>query len=284
MQEFVLLRTVIAVALFLFEPSSAQKLGFEVASIKLNTSERDGGSMGPSGDRFLATNVTLKSLMNFAFHPSSGPLLHQQIIGGPAWINTDHFDVQAKFDTSAGPVTPEQLQLMLQVLLEDRFQLKAHRERRELPVYELAVTRGGPKLSEDQTPPNSGVITFTSGEALQSDPLPRGAVRVVRGPSSSTLSAAGIRMSLLVNLLQGQSDRIIVDKTDVQGLFDVHLQFTDVRGLDSSVDPALGLQAPPETPGASLFTAIQEIGLKMESGKAALDVVVIDSVRRPSEN
>jgi len=89
---------------------------------------------------------------------------------------------------------------------------------------------------------------------------------------------------MLVNLLQGQSDRIILDKTNVKGLFDVNLHFTDVRFIDPSAAPTPGLETPSDPFGASLFTAIQELGLKLESGKSPLEVLVIDSVQKPSEN
>jgi uncharacterized protein (TIGR03435 family) len=265
-----------------------QKPSFEVVSVKLNRSGQDGGSIRPSGDRLIATNVTLKNLLNFAFRPSKGQFLNQQIIGGPAWIDTDRFDVQAKLEGGGPSLPPEQLRDMLQALLEDRFQLKARRDSRELPIYNLVVTKGGgPKLSQDQTPPDprQGFIRFISaGEHQQSDPLPRGAVRVVRGPSSSTLSATAIPISLLVNLLQGQSDRIVIDKTNVKGLFDVNLHFTNARFIDSTAAPTPGLETPSDPFGPSLFTAIQELGLKLESGKSPLEVLVIDSVQKPSEN
>jgi Protein of unknown function (DUF3738) len=132
-----------------------QKPSFEVVSVKLNRSGQDGGSIRPSGDRLIATNVTLKNLLNFAFSPSKGQFLNQQIIGGPAWIDTDRFDVEAKLEGGGPSLPPEQLRDMLQALLEDRFQLKARRDSRELPIYNLVVTKGGgPKLSQDQTPPD----------------------------------------------------------------------------------------------------------------------------------
>jgi uncharacterized protein (TIGR03435 family) len=142
-------------------------------------------------------------------------------------------------------------------------------------VYHLVVNKGGPKLSADQTPPDprQSAIIFDS-EGLSSAALPRGAIREGRTASGTTLSGTGVSVSLLMSLLQGQSDRIIVDKTDVKGLLDVQLRFTDARGPEQQADST----AP------SLFTAIQDLGLKLEPAKALLEVVVIDRVQKPTEN
>jgi uncharacterized protein (TIGR03435 family) len=163
---------------------------------------------------------------------------------------------------------------MLQALLEDRFRLQVHRETRELPIYNFVLARGGLKMSADQTPPDpsKGFITFDSDPA-PSAPLPRGAIHMGRTPSGTTLSGTGVAVALLMNLLQGQSDRIIIDKTDFKGLLDIQLRFTDVRSTEQS-----------DSTAPSLFTAIQDLGLKLESAKATIEVVVIDSVQKLTEN
>ena len=250
----------------------AQKPSFEVASVKLNTSGREGGTLGPRGDIFFATNVPFRTLLVYAFAPSNGLLLRQQIIGAPDWADSDRYDIQAKPEGNARVVPGEQTKLMVQALLEDRFQLKAHRETREMPVYHLVLNKRGPKLSADQTPPDprQGSITFaSSGEPAA--PLPRGAIRIVTEPSGTTLLANAIPVSKLVPVLQGQADRMIFDKTDFTGLLDVHLEFQS---------------AAVATPGSapSLFTAIQDLGFRLDPAKEPLDVVVIDSVEKPSQN
>jgi uncharacterized protein (TIGR03435 family) len=263
--------------LLLASQGSAQKPSFEVASVKPNTSGRDGGTMGPRGDRFFATNVTLKNLLVYAYSPPNGQFLKQQIIGAPDWANADHFDVQAEPEGNAAVLPNEQTKTMLQSLLEDRFQLKAHPETRDLPVYNLVLIKGGPKLSADQTPPDprQGFITFASPGA-QLEPLPRGAMRMITGPSSATLTGTAISLTKVLSLLQGTSDRIIIDQTGFNGLLDIRLEFSqDLGAVSADADtPAL----------PSLFTAIQELGLKLEPSKAPLQVLVIDSVQRPSEN
>jgi uncharacterized protein (TIGR03435 family) len=253
----------------------AQKPGFEAASIKPNMSGQDGGSVGPRGDRLVATNVTLKALLNFAYAPAAGVLMNAQIVNTPDWANTDHFDVQAKLDGDARSVPIQQMRLALQSLLEDRFQLKIHRENRILPVYDLVLIKAGPALSADQTPPDPsrGFIQFSSSTE-QLAPLPRGAMRIVTGVSGTKLSATAIPVSKLVSLLQGQSDRIVFDKTGFTALFDINLEFSQPAAISQQT----------ESSSPSLFTAIQDIGMKLESAKAPLEVIVIDSVHKPSEN
>jgi uncharacterized protein (TIGR03435 family) len=257
----------------------AQKPGFEVASIKLNTSGRDGGSVGLRGDRLIATNVPLRVLLGFAYAPSSGQLLNSQIVGAPDWAATDRYDIEAKSEAKpegdALSIPIAQTRLMLQSLLEERFQLKAHRETRDLPVYNLVILKRGPKLSADQTPPDpsKGFIQFSSSSE-QLAPLPRGAMRIVTGTSSTTLSGTAIPVSKLLSLLQGQSDRIVLDKTGFAGLFDINLEFSK---------PAASSQSG-ESTAPVLFTAIQDIGMKLESARAPVEVLVIDSVNKPSGN
>jgi uncharacterized protein (TIGR03435 family) len=165
---------------------------------------------------------------------------------------------------------------MMQSLLEDSFQLKAHRETRDLPVYNLVLTKSGPKLSADQTPPDphKSFISFVN-EGSPMSPLPRGAVRMVAGPNTTSLTGTATPLDRIVYLLQSISDRMIVDKTGFTGLIDVQFSFRqDLASEPSTTGPS----AP------SLFTAIQEIGLKLEPAKAPLEVLVIDHAQRPPAN
>jgi len=256
-------------------PPPAQKPSFEVASIKRNLSGLANGGISPRGDRFLATNATLKTLLVYAYRPGNEQFLRDQVIGAPGWSDTDHFDIEAKLGADARSIPFSQMREMVISLLEKRFQLRAHRETRELPVYNLVLVKNGPKLSSDQTPPpqSQAFINFVSeGEALL--PMPRGAVQMIESPVRTMLTGTAVPMSMVVTLLQGRSDRIILNKTDFNGLFDIDVQFAK----DSGPVP------PPETPIPTLFSAIGELGLKLESGKAALPVVIVDSVRPPSAN
>jgi uncharacterized protein (TIGR03435 family) len=215
--------------------------------------------------------------------------LDAQIIGGPDWARIDRFDIQAKPE-GATPVLPgEQTRAMLRSLLEDRFQLKVHRESRDLAVYNLVLSTKGPKASEDQTPPDPRQ-TFISviSPGGESSPLPRGALRMITGPTTTTLVGTAVPIGTLVTLLQGRSDHIIVDRTGYDRLIDVHLEFSQDTQMAlpsaSSSELLPSGTPPPNEFGVSLFTAIQEIGLKLQPGKASTEVLVIDSVQRPSEN
>src|SRR5690349_22893943 len=136
--------------------SQAQNPSFEVASIKRSTPDARGSAFNVRGGRFVMTNTPLKRILQFAYFRTDKPPSNDQIIGGPNWIGTDRFDIEAKAEGDGQSIPTEQVGSMLQSLLEDRFQLKAHYETRELPVYILSVAKGGPKLklSEDQTPPS----------------------------------------------------------------------------------------------------------------------------------
>ncbi len=264
---------IIGIPLFLQARQDA-KLSFEVASIKQNASNQGGGSIGPRGDRFIATNLSLRNLLNYAFRPPNANFYNDQLVGGPDWTKTDHFDIQAKAEVDIPSMPPERLRLMVQSLLEEQFQLKIHRETRDLPVYDLVVAKSGLKMrpSPDQSLPpfGQGFISFDPA-GPDSPPLPRGAMRLAADSSVTTLSANAVNISKIVNLLQGQADRIVLDKTGLDGLFDIQLQFTREIGTDASS----------ETSAAPLLlTAIQDLGLKLEPSKAPFSVVVIDSVQK----
>lgn len=170
-----------------------------------------------------------------------------QISGGPDWIETDHYDVSAKAPAGFIP-TAQQMQPMLQALLEDRFRLKLHRETRELPAFALVVGKGGPKLTAS---------AFADSR-----------ISVGHG----IFTGQKIDMAGLADALAMDSDRTIVDRTGLAGQFDVTLKWNP-DATDS--DPA----------AVSLFTAIQEqLGLKLEATKAPVEVLVIDSVQKATEN
>ena len=313
-----------AVFPLLSQTSPEKKPSFEVISIKPSAPNLGLRGGGPRGDRLSLTGASLRMLLQNAYSKvGSSPLAQLQIINGPSWIDSDRYDVQAKADCTGGSISREQLQLMMQSLLEDRFQLKAHTETRELPIYNLVVDKSGPKLkvSADQTPspftangpprpcdPNSNSIPLPPpppppgpggrGGLPDLNNLPRGAMLMMMSPQGLTMAANGAPISNLVGFLQQQVGRTIVDKTDLKGLFDFKLQFSP-EGLATPFGPGGGLQPPPgagaagpggaTTPNAadpvpSLFTAIQELGLRLESTKGLVEVLVVESVQKPTEN
>jgi uncharacterized protein (TIGR03435 family) len=261
---------------------SAQKPSFEVASIK--PTKFDGMLSVPPvmmGSRFVATNVTLKDLVFFAYSPQGRSFLYGQIVGGPSWIDEDHFDIEAQVKANAGPIAHDKMQDVVRALLEDRFRLKVHQETEELSVLDLVVSETGLKMrmSEDQTPPSGETSTTYDSSGQDGQPLRRGSMRVTTNLSGTVITGTAITISGLATVLQGQSGRIVFDKTGLKGLFDFTLRFIN-QGLAS---PAIDTPRINQS-GTSLVAAIQELGLKLESSKGSVEVLVIDHVERPSEN
>jgi len=253
---------------------------FDSASVKLNTSGDWRKSIGPApGGRFLATNNTLRDLLPFAFGlpQSTGGF---RIVGGPKWIDEDRFDVVAKVD---GTWTPQQMSAMLRGLLVDRFALVAHRETREMPTYALIVASPNPHLRRseiDQAACDARRAAIQRRELVP--PVPPGSKPVC--PTGRTvpgsITAVGWSLETLAATLSPSVGRVIVDRSQLAGLFDFDLSWTPdqpIRVLDDvppiTIDPN----------GTSIFTALQEqLGLKLESARGPVDVVVIDTVRRPN--
>jgi uncharacterized protein (TIGR03435 family) len=253
---------------------TTDKRSFDVVSVKANKSGSfEGTSVGQRGSTFSALNATLKMLIQAAYLPADGGLLpDDRIIGGPGWVNSDRFDVLAKPNDEARSLSRTQRASMVQSLLEDRFQLRAHWETRELPVYNLVVAKGlKMKLSVGQTPLTGPTATHYDSS---DEPLPRGFMRVSTSPSVVVLAGNAVPLSRLMPTLESRAGRKVIDKTELKGLYDFNVRF---NAGDTAVTPS-------DQSAASIFTAIQELGLRLESAKASLEVVVIDSVQRPTEN
>jgi uncharacterized protein (TIGR03435 family) len=227
--------------------ASAPKLqAFEVASIKPNPNGADDNSMRTSPGHLTVVNMTPRSLLLDAFG-----VRESQLVGGPDWLAKEKFDVDAVTGTSAD-LNRTTLQPLLQAMFADRFRLKFHRESRELPVYSLVAAKGGPKL------------TVHSGEGAP-----------ITGIHSSSgkdrVNARKTTMKRLAEVLSEQTDRVVIDNTGLTGEYDFSLEWAS--------DPIADSQDP------SIFTAIQEqLGLKLDSAKGAVQIIVIDSAERPSEN
>jgi len=268
----------------------AQRPSFEVVSVKPSAPNCTPGNQGgPTPGRLELPCMTVRLLIRAAYTALSGEQIatrQMEIAGGPGWIDTDRFDISAKAD---GPATAAQMiGPMLQMLLEERFQLKVHTEPRETPVYSLTVAKGGPKL----TPAKEGsCVPFD----LNNRDLWNGAKVTPCGiPKTSfrsgimTADIAGTTMEEFAGrVLPSRTSRFVVDKTSLTGRYDIHLEF-------SPTPPSGGVmlngvpQPPPreaDPVGPSIFTAIQEqLGLKLSPDKAAMPVVVIDSVQKPAAN
>jgi uncharacterized protein (TIGR03435 family) len=235
---------------------------FDAVSIKINRSGQQGGSSRAQPGRYLGVNVTLMRLIRLAYLPIS------EFDGGPAWKDSDHFDVEAA--SSANPSPPE-MRGMLRAMLADRFKLRAHTETRALPVYELTVARAdgrlGPSLTRvaDTCPPPTppGAPPAQEGAA---------AIRCGFTLRDGVLSGMGTLQSIAGEL--GIAGRRTVDRTALAGVYRIDLRWSpdNVAGLPAD--------APPE-----IFTAIREqLGLRAQAATAPTEVLVIDSAERPDEN
>jgi uncharacterized protein (TIGR03435 family) len=205
------------------------------------------------------------------------------ISGGPAWIYSDRYVINAQ---AAGKATEETMEgPMLQALLEDRFRLKVHRETRQVPVYALTVAKGGSKL---QRVPE-GSCTPPDYSTFPMPPLPPGkkycnntGVGGRKGPNT-TLNVDEETVDFFSKLLGLVLDRPIINKTELPGKYNFHLEFA----VDQSTPGALQGFGPPSdaAPAPSIFTVVQqELGLRLEPTKGPREFLVIDSVERPSEN
>jgi uncharacterized protein (TIGR03435 family) len=238
---------------------------FDVASIK-PSAVNDGrfAYRGLPGGALSATGVPLKMLLMEAYNVQAF-----QISGEPDWVNTARWDIEAKVEGVQGRLSQAQHGAMLRVLLEDRFQLKVRRETREMPIYALVVEKGGSK------------VTLHTGEP----PPPGQGIRQGRGLFS--VKKGG--MALLTAQLERQLARVVIDRTGLMGDYDYTLEWTpeagqggaESLGLPPQVEPV----APSDSKGPSLFTALQEqLGLKLESQKGPVEIIVIERVEKPSEN
>jgi bla regulator protein blaR1 len=284
------------------------KPSFEVSSVKPSTAGNNFIGIGRQpGGRFNANNVPLRLLIQNAYR-----VRDFQVIGGPSWMGTDRWNIEARAEEGsippqAGPPdpnVPDPIGLRLQSLLEDRFQLKLHRETRELPTYTLTVAKDGVKMKSVDAPPR-----FTPGQGGGAPPPPPppapggGPPANFTPPPGSIMMGSGsliggaMTMTQIVNSLSGLVGRTIIDKTDLKGYFDLRLQFApeSAPGGLGPLGPIGGGPPPPGAPGGapaaasdpavSIFTAVQEqLGLKLDSTRGPVEVLVIDSVQKPSEN
>lgn len=252
---------------------------FEVASIKPDKSAGDGPVMlrfTPNG--FIATNIPLKMLIREAYGVEEN-----QIVKAPNWISSHSYDIEAKVDSAAtddlGKLSLDQRRLMFRPLLAERFGLKTHRESKELPVFELVLAKNGPKFHE----------------AKPGDTYPNG----IKGPDGHSgagmiwiqegkLTCQAIPMSGFTRILSERLSHNVFDKTGLAGNYDFTMQWPPEDERAGTLPAPPGSQegsAPAEATGPSIYTVIQEqLGLKLESHKAPVEVLVIDHIEPPSKN
>lgn len=230
---------------------------FEVASIKPSAPGGRGirVQIAPGG-RLDASNITVKFLIQQAYGVKDF-----QISGGPGWINSERYDLVAKADGDVGRM--DQIRPLIQKLLADRFQLTIHRDTKELPIYALVLGKNGSKLQE----------------SAANGPGPQ--IRMGRG----LINGQGMDMTMLANQLSNAIGRTVLDKTGLTGKYEIKLEFTPEDGPGHG--PGDGPEAAPlsDTAGPSIFTALQEqLGLKLESSKGPVEIIIIDRIEKPTEN
>lgn len=290
----------------LFAQPEKQKLSFDTVSIKPNNSGDNRRMIGtPAGGGFNTTNVPLRQLIVLAYGDRSagGPVPDIQVTGLPGWATTDGYDVQARPEAGIAPTT-QQTQEMLQSMLEDRFGLKIRRETKSAPIYALVVSKDGVKmkLSADQTPfspagpgpggapPPGGAVRVGPGGPAAAPPPPGAGPGTMAGPIQRGMIMMGLGQlragaqttAALAGLFTGQAGRKVVDQTGLTGLFDIDLKWTpDQLPNGAPLPPGLEI----DTTGPTLFTAIQEqLGLRLVPETGQVEVFVVESVQRPSEN
>jgi uncharacterized protein (TIGR03435 family) len=253
-----ILATMVAVGL----SAQVPKPTFEIASVKRRGDQRV--PVSPPSPRppdvFYRTGDTVDMLVQFAYN-----MRGFQVIGGPDWVRKDRFEVNAK---AAGAVPVEQMRPMVQSMLEDRFRLVVRKDQREMPTESLVLARGdgrlGPKLSKREDP------------ASLPPPKP-----LAIPPGSVPFTGRCREMSAIAATASGVLATSVVDRTGLTGLWSYEFVYAQIQPLPPGVQRALADQA--NVP--SFSTALQEeLGLRLESGRGPIEVVVIEAVQQPVEN
>jgi uncharacterized protein (TIGR03435 family) len=239
---------------------------FEVGTVKPSKPGRFGEDLDESNNTLTIQNYSLRHLIREAY----GLKADSQIIGGPAWIDTQRFDIVAKMDDAEvarmekmdGDESDREWDRMLQSLLADRFQLSVTRGQRTLPVFALVVTRSGPKVK--RTPEKPSVASPDSDSGINIH--------------NGELTARATSMDSFADALTGMRDmasRVVINRTGLAGNFDFQLEWARDRGDGASQD----------SPYPGLFEALPEqLGLRLKSARAQVDVVVVESAKEPASN
>jgi uncharacterized protein (TIGR03435 family) len=279
----------------------AQAPAFDVASVKPSNPNPTGPLGGapfvlPALGRLTAQNVTLRLLVMSAYQKQ--PF---EITGGPPWQNSNKFDINATTENRAA--TTDQLLGMLQTLLADRFKLKTHVEKRDVPIYALMVNRDDRRLGQKLKVSTAECPDFKAQRQEQLEALAKGGLGALAamqpkpgetrpctvasapaGPGLVGVKATGQSMALLATVLTQLVGRPVVDKTGLDGLYD--FEFTvDLQTLvRMAAELGISNPMPPNVPeGPSLMTQLQEdLGLKLDSQRGPGEVLVVDSAELPT--
>ncbi|HUP03109.1 MAG TPA: TIGR03435 family protein [Bryobacteraceae bacterium] len=269
------------------------RLEFEVASVKPSAERADSSvevGLHIDGAQVHISSVSLKDYIYMAYHVKS-----YQVVG-PDWMAAARYDVDAKLPAGGSRA---QVPDMLQSLLADRFQLKIHRENRDMPIYALVVS--GPAKFKEVPPDPGDPPTPTAGDVLNvAVSGGRQGVSFNYGHGSSfafgdnKFEAKKVTMVMCADALSRFLDRPVVDMTNLAGLYDFTLPLSeeDSRALLIRSAVSAGVQLPPQAlqllegnTDASLFSAVHDVGLKLDPRKTPLEAIVVDSVlKTPTDN
>lgn len=262
----------------------AQAPEFDAASVKTNKAgEGVPGIRFSPGGHFTWTNMTLRQLINSAY----GDRKFVDVTGGPKWVYADRFDIAATAPSalsSIGPDgSPDRLFAMLRQLVESRFRLRVHDAVEERPIYALQVAKPG-ALGRGlvKSDVDCGAISEQLARGSLPPRQPGQAPPCSVSPRPGRLAARAVTLARLADALSAFAGRPVIDRSGIEGVFDVDLQWTpDVRVADPS-DPAA---AAPPADGPSIFTALQEqLGLKLVATRGPVRILVIDGAELPTPN
>jgi uncharacterized protein (TIGR03435 family) len=265
----------LATGVALYAQTSTAPRPFDAVSIKRNTSGETRIRFETPPGRLNAINVPLRFAIRQAYR-----LPESRLVGGPAWIDSDRFDIVATATGDA--ITSDVIRLMLRTALADRFGLVLHNETKQMPIYSLVVARSdgtlGPNLRKSS-------MECVGRRSQVVDGRVQCGVLLSQAPTSASLRGGGAPFGDFVRLLADFLERPLIDNTGLTGAFDAELQFTAARGSLPGAAPG-GLATAPSTDDIpSVFTAVQEqLGLKLNATTGTADVLVIDRVTPPSEN
>jgi len=240
-----------------FASATQQSAEFEAASVKQNRSGQPGSSLPPPiGGRFTARNVTLTMLIGYAYH-----LQEFQLSNASGWMNSERYDVVGKAEGNAGE---EQVRLMVQSLLAERFKLKLHLVNRDQSVYSLTVAKTGLKMPRGTDCVRPGTPT-----------MPCGGFRVSQ---RSRLQGQNVPLSELVDILSTFTGQYVIHNTGLSGNYDIQLHWSPDATLAIGAEPGA---SPDDSSGATIFTALREqLGLELKSSKGPVPILVIESAQK----
>lgn len=232
---------------------------FDVAAIKANHSGSGSVTMRTAHGRLTVSNCTVRQLIQKGFHVKDS-----QIVGGPGWLDTERYDVDAK--TERTDISDDKLWLSLQPLLAERFQLRFHRQTKQLPVYVLLIGKSGARLKSH------------TGDAQP-------AMRTRAGSGKAKIEATRTTMQGFADSLTGFVDRPVIDNTQLKGEYDFQLDWAQDHPGETAPSMLDSLREEIGLSGPTLFTAVQEqLGLKLQPPKGGVEIIVIDGAAKPSVN